>query len=127
MRTSRRATRRRTALALAKQNEPEYETRMDRERKTLPRGITASLAKARMVPAMETGAATARTARTRVVAARRNPRTNPADEPHGTLSRAMRTLLTSRADDTITPRTTATRTKASPTAEDKTATVNAVV
>ena len=42
MRTRRRATRRRTALALAKQSEPERETRTDRERKTLPAGTTAA-------------------------------------------------------------------------------------
>jgi hypothetical protein len=70
---------------------------------------------------METDAATAKTVRTPALAARRNPRTNLADEPHGTLRRAMRAVLMSRADNTIATRIAETRTKGSPPAEDTTA------
>jgi hypothetical protein len=78
------------------------------------------------IPAIETGAVTAKTARTREVVAKRNRRTNAAIAPHGTLSGTMGTILTTKAADKIATRIARTRTKGTATAEATRATVNAV-
>ena len=60
------------------------------------------------------------------MAGKRNPTTNAATETHGILSGTMGAILTTRAAETTGTRTAGTRIKANATAEETSATVNAV-
>ena len=112
--TRRRMTRRRLPIRLASGSE----TRTERHRKTLPPGKTVGPTIVKLIPAMETGAATAKRAGPRTGPVRRNRRTTAANKPHGILGGTKRAVPTIRAANMIAIRTGRTRTRADTTAED---------